>query len=293
MGKTNFQNLLTVTVRRLTGLAGVSNVSLRANQNPALTGLTSILAIPLVLCGDFFVPDETASRGVKLSAAMDASAKNDRQDLGGDSNQNCSPDAETHSSIGSLIFGGMMGVSYDTSDYYWQLPVEVNYATPFNGDIQSITHFIVTPLSIEEDRDFFGIYIGGAIVDLKPGSLPDRGADGTWMLETGLSYRHYLNSPKTALSPYFACRIGYVLFNWDYRNPIVAGGDTIQSDSVGGIEGSIALGISTWRDSRVSFFSEVAVGGTGFSDTTSQGFENNVFGKFGFFSVVAGLSIKF
>ena len=84
-----------------------------------------------------------------------------------------------------------------------------------------------------------------------------------------------------------------MLLNWDYRNPIVAGGETIQSDSLEGAEGSVAFGISTRRDSRVSFFGEVGVGGTVFLDTTTRSFENDVFSNFGFVYVKAGVSVKF
>jgi hypothetical protein len=81
--------------------------------------------------------------------------------------------------------------------------------------------------------------------------------------------------------------------NWDYHNQIYAGGDAIQSDSLAGAEGTLALGISTRRDSRVSLFGEVGIGGTIFADTTTQGFNNDVFHNFGFLSVKAGLSVKF
>jgi hypothetical protein len=253
--------------------------------------LLAIMAFPLLLSG-CISPDEPESRGVKLSDAMQSSAKGDHQDLGGGSSHDNSPNVEV-AAAGTSDSAGFTAVSYDKSEYDWQTLADVSYSTPFNGDIQGITHFTLTPVSVEDEYNFFGLYVGGAIVDLKPGSLPDLGVDRTWMLEAGLTYRRYLNFSRTALSPYIAVSAGYVLLNWDYRNPIVAGGETIQSDSLEGAEGSVAFGISTRRDSHVSFFGEVGVGGTVFLDTTTQGFENDVFRNFGFVSVKAGVSVKF
>jgi hypothetical protein len=250
--------------------------------------LLTAMALPLLLSG-CITPYEPESRGVKLSDAMQSSAKDDRQDLGGSSSHETSSTGD----VAASDFAGFAGVSYNRSDYDWQALADVSYATPLNGDIQGITHFTLTPVSLEDERNFLGLYVGGAIVDLKPGSLPDRGVDQTWMLESGLTYRRYLNSSWTAISPYIAVSAGFVLLNWDYRNPVVAGGETIQSDSLEGMEGSVAIGISTRRDSRVSFFGEVGVGGTAFIDTTTQGFSNDVFSNFGFVSVKAGVSVKF
>ena len=113
------------------------------------------------------------------------------------------------------------------------------------------------------------------------------------MLEIGLSYRRYLNSSKTALSPYIGGSLSYQCLFWDYRNPIVSGGVTFEWDSLGGIEGCLVFGISTRRDSRVSFFVEAGVGSTGFFENTNFGFENDVLGSYGFFSVKAGLTLRF
>ena len=127
----------------------------------------------------------------------------------------------------------------------------------------------------------------------EPGSLPDSAVDRSWMLESGLTYRRYLNSSRPAISPYISANVGYLLLNWSYHNQIYACGDAIQSDSLNGAEGSVAFGLSTRRDSRVSFYGEVGVGGTAFADTTNRGFINDVFHDFGFLSFKAGVSVKF
>ena len=266
---------------------------MRTSQIRTLIKLAFVLAFPLLLSG-CISPDESESRGVKLSDAMKSSAKGDQQHLGGSNPHNdTSPNVDANVTTDTAGSSDFSEVNYDKSEYTWQVPVDVSYSVPFNGDIQGITHFTLTPLSFEDERNFIGLYVGGAIVDLKPGSLPDLGVDRTWMFETGLTYRRYLNSSWTAFSPYIAVSAGYVLLNWDYRNPVVADGDNIQSDSLEGAEGSVAFGISTQRNSRVSFFGEVGVGGTVFLDTTTQGFENDVFHNFGFVSIKAGLTVKF
>jgi len=264
----------------------------RTNQRVLLVKLACVLTLPLWLSG-CITPEEHESRGVKLSDAMNASASGDKRDLGGNRSYEPTPDADA--TVSSDMVGGFdfAGVSYDNRDYFWQVPADVSYSMPFNGEIQGITHFTLTPFSLESERNFLGLYVGGAMVDLKTGSLPSRAVDNTWMLEAGLTYRHYLSPARTGFSPYIAASAGYVWLNWDYRNPIVAGGDTIQSDSLGGGEGSIAFGISTRRESRVSAFGEVGLGGTIFSDTTSQGFDNDVFHNFGFVTFKVGASLKF
>lgn len=274
-----------------TGTAGGLDFRANALRNLAL-GLLLLLLLPGCLC----LSDESASRGVKLSDAMDSSAQGDHRDLGGSRSaydmSSCSDDGATFAG-GSSLGADFVGASYDKSEYFWQLPFDVSYALPLNSDFLGITHFTLTPFSVEDERNFFGVYVGGAAVQFKPGSLPDRAVDRSWMLESGLTYRRYLNSSRPAISPYISASVGYLLLNWSYHNQIYAGGDAIQSDSLNGAEGSIAFGLSTRRDSRVSFYGEVGIGGTAFADTTNRGFINDVFHDFGFLSVKAGLSVKF
>ena len=149
-----------------------------------LTGMALLLSLP-----GCFTPYEPESRGVKLSDAMQSSANDDHRDLGGSNSHDSSPDADVAVTAGTSDSAGFTAVSYDKTEYNWQALADVSYATPFNGDIQGITHFTLTPLSVEDERNFLGLYVGGAIVDLKPGSLPDLGVDRTWMLEAGLTYR--------------------------------------------------------------------------------------------------------
>jgi hypothetical protein len=272
---------------------------MRFGQTVVLIKLAFVLVGTVFISGCVLLPDTDESRGVKLSDAMSASAQGDRHDLGGSRSHDSFPEPENSapssapSDTGLGMDFGFGEVSYDRRDYVLQVPVNVGYSLPINSTFKSITHFTLTPLCFEDERNYIGAYVGGAIVQLQPGSLPDRAVNDTWMFEAGLTYRRYLNSSWNALSPYIAASAGLVALSWSYRNPVMAGGDTIDSDSLNGAEGSIAIGISTRRDSHFSVFGELGIGGTLFSWETNQGFDNNVFHNFGFLSAKAGVSFKF
>lgn len=258
---------------------------------PALRTLCCTLALPLLLTGCFTTGDRE-SRGVKLSEAMDSAAKGDSRDLGGSSPDDDSSD--DHGGGGSVTgMGGWVGATYDDRDFGWQMPFDVTYSIPFSSDFRSMTHYRLTPIAFEDEYNFFGLYIGGGTVELAPNSLPELGTKDQWLLEAGLTYRRYLNSPRQGVSPYFAANLGFQCLGWEYRNPIVAGNDTITRDYLGGMNGSAGFGISTMRDRPLSFFAEVDVGGGGFDSTTGEGFSNDVFDAYGFFSFKVGLTLKF
>ena len=187
----------------------------------------------------------------------------------------------------------MLGATYDERDHRWQILADVSYSIPFDKEIEGITHFTLTPVCLEDERNFLGVYLGGAAVEFKSGSLPDDATKDAWTFELGLTYRRYLNSSRTAISPYFGANLGYVLFGWNYRSPITSGGDRIKYDLLSGGEGAAVFGISTRRDKPLSVFGEVGLGGTFFGDQTAHDFKNDVFDGYGFFSVRAGVSFKF
>lgn len=261
----------------------------------SLTRLSLLVAIAVSLSGCIsFDSDDSSSRGVKLSDAMHASASNDRSDLGGHSSGTY-VDTSTDSSTATVSSGGgePMGGSYNKHEYSWQILGDVNYEIPLNGDIRSLTRFSLTPVSLEGEKGFLGLYIGGAIVNYESGSLPDVATKNPWMLDAGLTYRHYFNGSRTGLSPYITAGLGYQLLGWDYRNPVISDGDAITRDLLQGFEGHIGLGVSTMRDCHWGFFGEVDLGGTTFLGDTYRGFENDVFDNFGFVCFKAGFSLRF
>ena len=269
---------------------------MHSDKKLAAFKLAFVLILPLFFSG-CINPGEQESRGVKLSDAMKASATGNRHDLGGrDTDEHYLDDhdsAEPSVFMGGVFSGNLDTVSYDNTEYHWQMLGDVSYSQPINSDFADITHFTLTPIAMEGEHNMLGLYIGGANVQLKQGTLPERAVNRTWMLESGLTYRRYLNSSRNALSPYLATSVGFTMLSWSYRNPVTAGGDTFQSDSLFGAEGSLAIGVSTRRDYRLGGFTEVGIGGTIFGNTTVNGFDNNVFHNFGFVSVKAGISLKF
>ena len=236
--------------------------------------------------------DDQESRGVKLSDAMKASVSGNQQDLSGNSHESSqTPNSSAH--LGPGFWAGFTEVNYEKGEYFLQMPMDISYAVPVKSVFRDLTHFTVTPVAFETDDFFIGAYVGGATVEFQPGSLPDQAVDSAWMLDAGLTIRCYLNPSYTAFSPYLAVNVGCVLLNWDYRNSIMAGGDTIASDSLEGAEATVGFGISTCRARHLRCFAEAGIGGTAFSAVTTQGFDNDVFHNFGFVYVKAGLCLKF
>jgi hypothetical protein len=235
------------------------------------------------------------SRGVSLSQAMESSASGSREPLHGSGSR------ETYSSVDtSADVAVATGSSNDTAapisaerSFALQIPMDVAYSVPFNGEIESLTRFTLTPICMENERNSFGLFVSGDLVEFQSGSLPDRAAKNAWMFELGMAYRRYFNSPHAFISPYLAVNAAVQALYWDYRNPVYVDGDQIDSDSLDGFGGYAGLGVAFKRNSHLNFFAEAGVGGTTFVGETVEGFHNDVFSDFGYFSVKAGLCIKF
>jgi hypothetical protein len=240
---------------------------------------------------------ESGSRGVSLSQAMQSSASGSREPLHGSGSTEAYTPVETTVNVdASTVSGGgvaVLGVKNDDTDFTAQIPMDVAYAVPFNGEFQSITRFTLTPISVENDRMCGGIFLSGDIMELESGTLPASAIKNTWMLEAGFSGRLYLNPAHAFISPYFSASIAYQVLFWDYRNPVFVDGDEIRSDTLPGMGGYAGLGVAFNRNSHLSFFGEAGFGGTVFVEQTERGFANDVFHNFGYFMVKAGLCVKF
>ncbi len=238
---------------------------------------------------------DSGSRG-SLSQAMKSSASGSTQPVPGSGySENSAPVmANVNVAVATGSGGGVTKHADEGRDYTAQVPVDVAYSVPFNGEFQSITRFTITPLCLENDRYSVGLFLSGDIVGLKPGTLPDNAIENAWMLEAGVAGRLYLNPAHAFISPYFSANIAYQVLFWDYRNPVyTSDGDTIQSDALQGMGGYVGFGVAFYRSSHLNLFGEAGVGGTAFTDQTAQGFDNDVFHNFGYFSVKAGLCVKF
>lgn len=249
-----------------------------------------LLCLPLTGCltGESF--EAPGSRGIPLSQAMKSSASGSTTPLhGADSGGGVATDVE----VDAAATGGGLSLLDDDSDQALEAPVDVAYSVPFNGEFQSITRFTVTPICLENDRANLGLFVSGDVVNLSPGSLAASAIKNTLMFETGVSGRFYLNPAHAFISPYISANAAYQLLTWDYLNPVYVNGDQINSDSLEGIGAYAGFGIAFNRSHHLSLFGEAGFGGTVFLSQTGQGFDNDVFHDFGYFSVKAGLCIKF
>lgn len=253
------------------------------------------MSLPLTGCLLNFDEGGT-SRGVPLSSAMKASASGGGHVSGGHSDYYSGSPVDVDIA-GGVASGGDGGdetmVDYGGKTYCWQIPVDVSYSIPLNGEILAITRFTLTPIAIESDHQFVGLFVSGDLVDLQPDSLPAAAVKDTIMLEGGISYRYYFTPAHTFISPYFSANASYQLLGWQYKNPVIAGGDTITGDSLNAVGGYAGFGIALKRNSYVSIFGEAGFGGTAFLPQTEHGFDNDVFSNFGYFTIKAGVSFKF
>jgi hypothetical protein len=265
-----------------------------------LTGCESL--IDGLLEGDGSSGGGHSSRGVSLSQAMESSASGSRESLHGSGSRDTHSHSEgTYSSVDSSVdvavttsSGSSEAMSSpEERRFVFQIPFDVAYSVPFSGEIESLTRFTLTPLCIENERNCFGFFVGGDLVEWESGSLPDRAVKNTWMFEIGMAYRRYLSPPHAFISPYLTVSAAVQALYWDYRNPVYVDGDRVDSDSLDGFGGYAGFGIVCKRNSHLNFFAEAGVGGTTFVSETVEGFHNDVISDFGYFSVKAGLCIKF
>jgi hypothetical protein len=236
---------------------------------------------------------------------MKAAASGDPTPVGEARSSNSKPsysdDCDDDSSFGSL-FGELIvafvacfhGVHYQELECPWHFPIDAEYVVPLKGDIQSITRFSLTPLSLEGERAFFGFYINGGMVKMEPNTLPAAATSSGWTIGCGASFRYYFVRPDKAVNPYLTTRVGWMALHWDYRNPVfLGGGGAISSDSLDGLDTYVGIGIACFRNQPFSPFVEVGFGGAFFSGKTSEGFHNDVFDDHGYVAVKAGVSVKF
>jgi len=255
------------------------------------------LAGSLVLTGCLAYNEGNPARGVPLSQAMESSAGGSRGPLHGNSASETQiyegSEDNANDSTSTSEGGGFSLVSYEKRDYDYQALADTAALVPFNGEIQTLTRFTLTPIAVEDDYNYLGLFVGGDVVELQPGSLPDRAIDNIWMFEAGLDYRRYLNQAHVFISPYVSLGLSYQLLSWSYRNPVLINSETVQSDSLEGMGGYAGFGVAFNRNSHLSFFGEADIGGTVFLSQTIGGFDNDVFSDFGYFMVKAGLCLKF
>jgi len=212
-------------------------------------------------------------------------------------NDDCDDDDDSFSSLfGELIVAFVAcfhGVHYEELECPWHFPIDAEYVAPLNGDIRSITRYSLTPLSLESEQVFFGLYVNGGTVKMEPNTLPAAATSSAWTIGCGATFRYYFVRPDKAVNPYLATRVGWMGLNWDYRNPVFLGGGVILGDHLNALDTYAGIGLAFFRNQPFSPYIEAGFGGTFFGSETSEGFRNDVFADHGYVSVKAGLSIKF
>ena len=99
---------------------------------------------------------EHESRGIKLSEAMNSSAKGDAQDLGGSHphySSHSHDDDDRRAARDATASAGFGTVSYNEREYLWQVPLGIEHTSPFSGDIRRLTHINLTPIALEDEHN--------------------------------------------------------------------------------------------------------------------------------------------
>ena len=99
----------------------------------------------------------------------------------------------------------------------------------------------------------------------------------SFMLHAGLEGRFYPLPKMSFLSPYFLGRVGGIFYFWSFTNPLIAGDDTISSDTVGGALLGVGAGVDLIHTKMFRLGAQVTPEVYLFGEETSQGFTNDYF----------------
>ena len=105
------------------------------------------------------------------------------------------------------------------------------------------------------------------------------------LLNAGIEGRVYPFREMTFFSPYAGARIGGIYMTWSFENPLTAGGDTIFSDTVGGLSLGVCAGVDLLHTDHLRLGLQLNPEAYFFSGETGEGFENDYFGAQGFLRV--------
>lgn len=137
------------------------------------------------------------------------------------------------------------------------------------------------------------LYAGFMATGLRAGSaLAESVDDSTLFLRAGVELRWAPFPDWPVLSPYLGAQMGGFVLIWEYKNPLYSGGDTISSDSLGGLHLSCGAGIYLLNLESVKLGVSVYPEAYLFGDLTSQGFDNDYFYPAGGIRASAELLIR-
>lgn len=157
------------------------------------------------------------------------------------------------------------------------------------------------PLDLEillgtNGEGLFGYYLFGGFKSLqvqRDDSLYESINPKPFILHAGLELRYYPIKSWHYFVPYLTGRMaGFALF-WSYRNALIARGDTIHSDSVGGVGFDAGIGVNFIQTESFQAGIQLLPQGFLFGEETSQGFTNDVFSTYGNVRVTAEAGMIF
>jgi hypothetical protein len=164
---------------------------------------------------------------------------------------------------------------------------------PLTGDYEAFFGGRIFAEFLAARHHSFGMTAGAGTLLLDSGSVPDRGAHDTLMLDLGFFYRFYFTAPNTFLRPYGVLHLNVGAMSWDYRDDPIADGERYSRDGVGYYDAAVGMGLMVNVSESFHVFGEMSYGGTSFLDTTYNDFKNDLFDDFGYVTVKAGIGATF
>ena len=138
------------------------------------------------------------------------------------------------------------------------------------------------------------LYAGFMASTPRPGSaLAESVGDSMLFLKAGVELRWTPFPDWLGMSPYLGGQLGGFALLWEYKNPLYSGGDTIRTDSLGGLHLSCGAGIYFLNLPGLKLGASVNPEAYLFGDLTSQGFDNDYFYPAGGIRVSTELLIRF
>ncbi len=133
-----------------------------------------------------------------------------------------------------------------------------------------------------EDRVEVLVFGGIKAVTAKKGSTIEESIDdGVLFLRAGLEGRYYPLPELQVFSPYLLAQVGGLYMYWSFKNPLEAGGETIISDSVGGMILSAGAGVQLINTPFFRLGASCIPEAHLFYSETQEGFDNDVFDAYG------------
>ncbi|QEN08201.1 hypothetical protein EXM22_09455 [Oceanispirochaeta crateris] len=148
------------------------------------------------------------------------------------------------------------------------------FTSDFNGE-----------LLIGDKIDHWEVYLfaGFDLLDVKP-SHPafETIKDNAFTLSAGVEGRFYMFPKLKVFSPYLLARMGGLFLFWQFRNPLESGGESIESDILGGLILGSGVGIDLYHGENFRVGMNIIPEASLYGEETQQGFTNDFFSSQGF-----------